>query len=113
VDLNPLAVELCKVALWLEAHSPGEPLNFLDHHIKCGNAIVGFVRREELDAGRARRGLCLRCRVTIKAVAKLLRERNKEPNASSAEQTGANWPRALQQQLDGGAAPLARGVGAA
>ena len=36
VDKNPLAVELCKVALWLEAHNPGEPLNFLDHHIKCG-----------------------------------------------------------------------------
>ena len=51
VDLNPLAVELCKVALWLEAHSPGQPLNFLDHHIKCGNAIVGFVRQEELDKG--------------------------------------------------------------
>ncbi|MFZ2279983.1 MAG: type IIL restriction-modification enzyme MmeI [Prosthecobacter sp.] len=51
VDLNPLAVELCKVALWLEAHVPGEPLNFLDHHIKCGNAIVGFVNREELDKG--------------------------------------------------------------
>lgn len=51
VDLNPLAVELCKVALWLEAHNPGEPLNFLDHHIKCGNAIVGFVRQEEVDAG--------------------------------------------------------------
>lgn len=51
VDLNPLAVELCKVALWLEAHNPGEPLNFLDHHIKCGNAIVGFVKREEVDAG--------------------------------------------------------------
>ncbi|NQW46419.1 MAG: N-6 DNA methylase, partial [Planctomycetes bacterium] len=51
VDLNPLAVELCKVALWLEAHNPGEPLNFLDHRIKCGNAIVGYVRREEVDAG--------------------------------------------------------------
>ena len=51
VDLNPLAVELCKVALWLEAHVPGEPLNFLDHRIKCGNAIVGYVRREEVDAG--------------------------------------------------------------
>lgn len=51
VDLNPLAVELCKVAFWLEAHNPGEPLNFLDHHIKCGNAIVGFVKREEVDAG--------------------------------------------------------------
>lgn len=51
VDLNPLAVELCKVALWLEAHIPGEPLNFLDHRIKCGNAIVGFAHREELDRG--------------------------------------------------------------
>lgn len=51
VDLNPLAVELCKVALWLEAHNPGQPLNFLDHHIKCGNSIVGFVHREELDKG--------------------------------------------------------------
>jgi methylase of polypeptide subunit release factors len=48
VDLNPLAVELCKVALWLEAHIPGQPLYFLDHHIKCGNAIVGFARREEV-----------------------------------------------------------------
>lgn len=51
VDLNPLAVELCKVALWLEAHVPGQPLNFLDHHIKCGNAIVGFARLEELGQG--------------------------------------------------------------
>lgn len=51
VDLNPLAVELCKVALWLEAHNPAQPLNFLDHHIKCGNAIVGFARREELERG--------------------------------------------------------------
>lgn len=51
VDLNPLAVELCKVALWLEAHNPGEPLNFLDHHIKCGNAIVGLAHKEELLKG--------------------------------------------------------------
>jgi SAM-dependent methyltransferase len=57
VDLNPLAVELCKVALWLEAHVPGEPLNFLDHHIKCGNAIVGFVTRDELDKRHPRRSL--------------------------------------------------------
>jgi hypothetical protein len=51
VDLNPQAVELCKVALWLEAHIPGEPLNFLDHHIQCGNAIVGFVHSKELEQG--------------------------------------------------------------
>ena len=48
VDLNPLAVELCKVALWLEAHVPGEPLSFLDHHVKQGNAIVGAGRREDI-----------------------------------------------------------------
>ena len=53
VDKNPLAVELCKVALWLEAHNPGEPLNFLDHHIKCGDAIVGLARVEELENGIA------------------------------------------------------------
>lgn len=53
VDLNPLAVELCKVALWLEAHSPGEPLNFLDHKIKCGNAIVGLAHFDELKNGIA------------------------------------------------------------
>lgn len=53
VDLNPLAVELCKVALWLEAHDPGQPLNFLDHHIKCGNAIVGLAHMEELEKGIA------------------------------------------------------------
>ena len=51
VDLNPLAVELCKVALWLEAHNPGAPLNFLDHHIKCGNSIVGFVCRKDVERG--------------------------------------------------------------
>jgi hypothetical protein len=53
VDLNPLAVELCKVALWLEAHNPGEPLNFLDHRIKCGNSIVGLAHKEELENGIA------------------------------------------------------------
>lgn len=48
VDKNPLAIELCKIAFWLEAHNPGEPLNFLDHHIKCGDAIVGLAHKEEL-----------------------------------------------------------------
>jgi len=51
VDKNPLAVELCKIALWLEAYNPGEPLNFLDHHIKCGDAILGLAHRDELENG--------------------------------------------------------------
>lgn len=41
VDLNPMAVELAKVSLWLEAMEPGKALSFLDAHIKCGNALIG------------------------------------------------------------------------
>ncbi|WP_304455459.1 DNA methyltransferase [Nocardiopsis sp. YSL2] len=41
VDLNPMAVELAKVSLWLEALEPGKPLNFLDAHVKHGNALIG------------------------------------------------------------------------
>ncbi|TNE43156.1 MAG: hypothetical protein EP343_34685 [Deltaproteobacteria bacterium] len=41
VDLNPMAVELCKVSLWIEALEPGRPLSFLDSHIQSGNALLG------------------------------------------------------------------------
>lgn len=41
VDVNPMAVELCKVSLWMEAIEPGRPLSFLDSHIQCGNALLG------------------------------------------------------------------------
>jgi hypothetical protein len=41
VDLNPLAVELAKLALWLETISVNRPLTFLDHHLRCGNSLVG------------------------------------------------------------------------
>jgi hypothetical protein len=41
VDLNPMAVELAKVSLWLDAFTIGAPLSFLDHHLRCGNSLVG------------------------------------------------------------------------
>ena len=41
VDINPLAVELAKVSLWLETLDPGRPLAFLDAQIKVGNALIG------------------------------------------------------------------------
>jgi hypothetical protein len=52
VDLNPLAVELCRVALWMESHVPGRPLSFLDHRVKAGNSLVGV-----LDPGALARGI--------------------------------------------------------
>ena len=45
IDVNPMAVELCKVSLWLEATEPGKPLSFLDHRIVCGNALLGTTPR--------------------------------------------------------------------
>lgn len=49
VDLNPMAVELAKVSLWINAMVRDKPLTFLDHHIKCGNSLVGAT--PELIAG--------------------------------------------------------------
>jgi len=41
VDLNPMAVELAKLALWVASAAKGKPLSFLDHHLKVGNSLVG------------------------------------------------------------------------
>jgi len=41
VDINPMAVELCKVALWMETLDPGKPLSFLERNIRCGNSLIG------------------------------------------------------------------------
>jgi len=41
VDLNPLAVELAKVSLWLTTIAKGKPLTFLDQNLRCGNSLIG------------------------------------------------------------------------
>ena len=41
VDLDPLAVELCRLSLWIETMDRTLPFGFLDHKIKCGNALIG------------------------------------------------------------------------
>ncbi len=51
VDLNPLAVDLCKFALWLEGHTKKMPLSFLDHRIRCGNSLIGVFSLDVLQQG--------------------------------------------------------------
>lgn len=41
VDLNPMAVELAKLSLWLDSFTVGAPLSFLNHHLKAGNSLIG------------------------------------------------------------------------
>ena len=48
--MNPMAAELCRVSLWLEALEPGKPLSFLDHHIRVGNSLLGTTP-ELIEAG--------------------------------------------------------------
>ncbi len=56
VDLNPMAVELAKVSLWLDAFTLGAPLSFLDHHLKCGNSLIGARVEEVRQAVEGRAG---------------------------------------------------------
>ncbi len=49
VDKNPMAVELAKVALWLHTFTVGAPLSFLDHHLRCGNSLLGAWVRPAMD----------------------------------------------------------------
>ena len=51
VDLNPMAVELAKISLWLEAYTPDAPLGFIDHHIRCGDALLGVLDPAILETG--------------------------------------------------------------
>src|SRR5208337_1123508 len=55
VDLNPMAVELAKVSLWLDCFTLGAPLSFLDHHLRCGNSLIGS-EMAEVDALREAKG---------------------------------------------------------
>jgi hypothetical protein len=51
VDRNPLAVELCKTALWIETVEPGKPLSFLDAHICCGDSLIGVLDPKIMEDG--------------------------------------------------------------
>jgi hypothetical protein len=48
VDLNPTAVQLARVSLWIESLAGDRPLSYFDHHIRCGNSLLGtWLRRLE------------------------------------------------------------------
>ena len=48
VDKNRLTVELAKVSLWLHSFTVGAPLSFLDHHLRCGDSLVGIRVRDAI-----------------------------------------------------------------
>jgi len=53
-DRNPMALELARTALWLEGFEEGKPLGFLDHHLQCGDALLGVLDLDALKRGIAK-----------------------------------------------------------
>ena len=99
IDLNPMAVELCKVNLWLEALEPGKPLSFLDAHIQCGNSLLGTT--PDLIALGLPDEAFIPLEGDDKAVVSDLKRRNKK------ERTGTGQ----QKQVKAIATPLFSGLG--
>ena len=54
VDRNPMAIELARMALWLEGFEEGRPLSFLDHHLQVGDALLGLTDLNALEQGIAK-----------------------------------------------------------
>lgn len=49
VDMNPLAVELAKLSIWLVTLAKGRPFGFLDHNLRCGDSLLGITSLEQLN----------------------------------------------------------------
>jgi hypothetical protein len=86
IDRNPLAVELCRTALWIETIEPGKPLSFLDHHLRVGDALLGVLDPAILDHGLPDEAFAA-LTGDDKPVAAVLKKRNKQERES--------WQRAL------------------
>jgi hypothetical protein len=84
VDKNPLAVDLCRVALWLESHTPDKPLTFLDHRIRCGDSLVGVFDLKVLAGGVPNEAFEPRPG-DDKAVVRELRRRNREERGGQSD----------------------------
>ena len=77
VDKNPMAIQLAKTALWLEAYSPDRPLSFIDHHLRIGDALLGVLDPKVLEKGIPDEAYTA-LSGDDKDVAKALKKKNKE-----------------------------------
>lgn len=86
VDYNPDAVELCKVVLWIEGYCAGKPLSFLDHHIRCGNSVLGVSDLQMLINGVPDKALTAKDKDTLKALKKMNQEAVKAVNGNTGNE---------------------------
>lgn len=99
VDINPMAVELVRMNLWLEGYLPGKALSFLDDHLRCGNSLLGIFDAEALpgfipaDAFKCNPG-------DDKAVCKSLAALNRKQIKNTAKSAELLWSWKAEQQVD-------------
>ncbi len=86
VDINPMAIELVRMNLWLEGYQPSKPLSFLDAHLRHGNSLLGLFSADTLlypipsDAYKCLPGdIADVCKVANAANRKHAKERDKSP----------------------------------
>ncbi len=89
VDKNPMAIQLAKTALWLEAYSPDRPLSFLDHHLRVGDALLGVLDPKVLAHGIPDEAYTA-LSGDDKAVASALKRQNKADLASWRQMAGGD-----------------------
>ncbi|WP_376795289.1 Eco57I restriction-modification methylase domain-containing protein [Thermogemmatispora sp.] len=103
VDLNPLAVELAKLSLWLATAARGYPLSFLDHHLRPGNALVGSWLAEAAGGRYPLAGQAARTRTGLgtKGNGRAGRPQSPAPQPAQVAQAGAEAPgsEAVPRQL--------------
>ena len=86
VDKNPKAVELCRLALWLEAHEAGGALGFLEHKIKAGDSVVGLYTIQQLEEGISDQAFSFQTG-DDKALCKQLKTQNKNAHKNKDQQS--------------------------
>ena len=86
VDYNPDAVELCKVVLWIEGYCAGKPLSFLDHHIRCGNSVLGVSDLQMLIDGVPDKALTAEDKDTLRTLKKMNQEAVKKINNQNSDE---------------------------
>jgi hypothetical protein len=94
VDRNPMAVELSRVALWIETVEPGKPLGFLDANLRCGDSLLGVFSLDALRQGipeAAYKPLA----GDDKAIAKVFAARNREDLKGQARLDFSGRPTSL------------------
>ncbi|MCC6129684.1 MAG: hypothetical protein IT186_07120 [Acidobacteria bacterium] len=108
VDINAMALELAKVALWMEAIEPGKPLGFLDAHFQCGNALLGTT--PDLIAGGLPDGAFTALTGDDKKFVSALKKRNKQEREGGQQEfltaSGSAIPVEVFEDLAKGAQAL-------